>query len=91
MKDSLIPANRKLDTLGLLCPIPIAKTAEAVKMMRVGEILEVLSDDLGILIDLPAWCMSTGHSLIGVEEEAEQIVSYVRKEAGRGKFAGKGD
>ena len=42
--------DRSLDTLGLYCPIPIIKTAEAIGEMEPGQVLEVLSDDPGIII-----------------------------------------
>ena len=31
--------------------------------------LEVLSDDEGIKKDMPAWCQTTGHEMVGMEEE----------------------
>jgi tRNA 2-thiouridine synthesizing protein A len=42
--------------------------------------LEVVADDKGIKQDMPAWCQSTGHELIGVEEEGGEIKVYVKKE-----------
>ena len=83
MKRRSVRVDRRLETLGLLCPIPITKTAAAIREMAVGEILAVLSDDTGILVDMPAWCRGTGHTFIGVEEEGGAILAYVRKEAPR--------
>ena len=80
MKKQPTRADMRLDTLGLLCPLPIVKTSEAIKNMRVGEVLAVLSDDTGILVDMPAWCRGTGHTLVCVEDEGTMIVAYVRKE-----------
>ena len=57
--------DQRLDTVGLYCPIPIIRTAERVRAMTSGQVLEVLSDDRVILIDMPAWCRSTGHGYIG--------------------------
>ena len=34
-----------------------------------GQVLEVLSDDEGIKKDMPAWCQTTGHEWVGLEEE----------------------
>ena len=31
--------------------------------------LEVVSDDEGIKKDMPAWCETTGHEMVGLEEE----------------------
>jgi TusA-related sulfurtransferase len=34
-----------------------------------GQVLEVVSDDEGIKKDMPAWCETTGHEMVGLEEE----------------------
>ena len=41
-----------------------------------GEILEVIATDGGIKPDAAAWCHATGHTLLGVEEEAGDPVIY---------------
>ena len=46
-----IPADESLDTTGLYCPIPVIKTAEKMKGLPVGTVLEVISDDGGIEAD----------------------------------------
>jgi TusA-related sulfurtransferase len=78
-----IPYDVKLDTLGLFCPMPIIKTSKKIKEMAVGQILEVVSDDEGIKKDMPAWCDTTGHEFVGLEEEPNDRVihykTYVRK------------
>ena len=72
-------ANQTLDCLGLYCPMPIVKTAEKVKELKPGEILEVVSDDKGIRQDMPAWCKATGHECLGMEEKGKEIKVYVKK------------
>jgi len=72
-------AHRYLDTVGLFCPIPILKTAEAVRRMQTSEVLHVVSDDRVILIDLPAWCKSHGHRLLHTEQEGRQYHLFVQK------------
>ncbi|HUD70642.1 MAG TPA: sulfurtransferase TusA family protein, partial [Dongiaceae bacterium] len=49
-----LKGDRLLDTLGLFCPVPIVRTAETVRKMEAGDVLEVLSDDRVILLDMPA-------------------------------------
>ena len=71
-------ADETLDCFGLLCPMPIIKTAEKVKSMKVGQTLEVLATDDGIKTDMPAWCKATGHEFLGVED-GEEIKVYVKK------------
>ena len=71
-------ADQSLDCVGLYCPIPIAKTAEKIKQLKLGETLEIVADDKGIKLDMPAWCEATGHEFLGVEEDGE-IKVYVKK------------
>ena len=72
-------ADHTLDCIGLYCPMPIVKTAQKIKEMKSGEILEVLSDDTGIKKDMPAWCNVTGNECLSIEEEGGQYKAYVRK------------
>ena len=72
-------ADYSLDCIGLYCPIPIVKTAEKIKELKQGEILEVVADDIGIKQDMPAWCRATGNEFLGIEEEAGEYKVYVKK------------
>jgi tRNA 2-thiouridine synthesizing protein A len=49
----------------------------------VGQILEVVSDDEGIKKDMPAWCETTGHEYLGLEEQVNggsiHYKAYVKK------------
>ena len=68
-----------LDTVGLYCPVPIIRTAAKITGMASGQVIEALSDDRVILIDMPAWCLSAGHTYLGFREEAGQWRLFVRK------------
>jgi tRNA 2-thiouridine synthesizing protein A len=72
-------ADKTLDCVGLYCPMPIVKTAEKIKELKTGEVLEVVADDKGITQDMPAWCQSTGNEFLGAEEKGGEIKVYVRK------------
>ena len=72
-------ADRTLDCIGLYCPIPIVKTAAMIKAMKTGEVLEVVADDKGIKMDMPAWARSTGNEFLGTEETGGEIKVYVKK------------
>ena len=73
-------ADHSLDCLGLYCPLPIVKTAEKFKELKMGEVLEVVADDKGIKEDITAWCKVTGHEFLGIEEESGKIRVYGKKE-----------
>ncbi len=72
-------ADEVLDTVGLYCPIPIIRTAERMKRLDGGAVLEVISDDRVILIDMPAWCRSTGNSFLGSRRDGDEFRLLVRK------------
>ena len=72
-------ADKTIDCVGLYCPMPIVKTAQAIKEMAPGEVLEVIADDVGIKSDMPAWCDKTGNECIGMEEAKGEIKVFVRK------------
>ena len=55
---------RQLDARGLTCPMPIVKTAQAMKELAAGDILEVLATDAGSVKDFAAWSRTTGNPLI---------------------------
>jgi TusA-related sulfurtransferase len=72
-------ANRKLDCLGLFCPMPIVKTRDALKGMTVGETLEMLSDDPASEADMKSWTTRTGHQLMAIERNGSVFRFVVRK------------
>jgi len=72
-------ADESLDCMGLYCPMPIVKTAEKIKQLKAGQVLEVVADDKGIKQDMPAWCQATGHEYLGMEEKDGEIKVYVKK------------
>jgi tRNA 2-thiouridine synthesizing protein A len=53
-----------VDARGLSCPMPIVKTALAVKSLVPGDVVEVLATDPGAQRDFVAWCRTTGHELL---------------------------
>ena len=72
-------ADRTIDCVGLYCPMPILKTMQEVKKMKTGETLEVVADDKGIKLDMPAWCKTTGNEYLGMEETGGEIKVYLKK------------
>jgi tRNA 2-thiouridine synthesizing protein A len=64
---------KTLDLKGLSCPIPIVKTAKAMKELTSGELLEALATDPGSVPDFIAWSKATGNELV---ERTEQDGVY---------------
>ena len=68
-----------LDCVGLACPMPIFKASNRIKELTPGQILEVQSDDDGIVKDMSAWCRLTGNEFLGLIKENGEYHAYVRK------------
>ncbi len=58
------PLTTVLDCKGLSCPMPIVKTAIAIKRLQPGDLLEVLATDPGSVADFDAWTRATGNELV---------------------------
>jgi len=72
-------AKLSLDFKGLLCPMPVVKLAKAIKEIEVGETLEAVATDPGVMADIPAWTRSTGHELVSLDKNADKTFKFVVK------------
>jgi TusA-related sulfurtransferase len=59
-----------LNLKGLSCPMPIIKTAKAMKDLPPGQLVEVFATDPGSVPDFKAWARATGNPLVESSEEA---------------------
>lgn len=60
-----IAPDKKLDTTGLSCPMPLLKTKKTLSQMTSGEILEVVSSDPGSQKDIPKFGNKGGNTYLG--------------------------
>ena len=60
--------NETLDARGLSCPMPIVKSMQAIKKIKVGQVLEILTTDPGSRNDIPVWAKATKQELLSFEE-----------------------
>ncbi len=70
-----------LDLKGLLCPLPVVKMSKAIKGLEVGQIVEATATDPGVMADIPAWCRSTGNTLLALDRRDDHFVFRVRRDA----------
>ena len=68
-----------LDARGLLCPMPVIKTAKAIRALEPGQVLKIMATDRGSIADIPAWADQTGNELLEWHEEGDALVFLVRK------------
>jgi len=71
--------DKKLDCIGLFCPIPVFDTTEAIEGMADGEILEVMTDDPASVQDIPRWAKRRGHQLLRYEDAGDHYKFLIQK------------
>ena len=70
----------ELDTMGLLCPLPVLKARKRLISMKNGEVLLMLADDPASVIDVPHFCVESGNVLLSHEAKGGQIQFLIRKQ-----------
>ena len=60
----VVEITQMIDARGLSCPMPIVKTAQAVKTIPSGAAVELVATDPGSIKDIAAWCRATGNELV---------------------------
>jgi tRNA 2-thiouridine synthesizing protein A len=72
-------ARRTVDARGSFCPGPLMELIAAMKMVSVGDELEVLSTDKGSASEIPEWLRKARHEHLGTEEKDGVWHVLVRK------------
>ncbi len=49
--------------------MPVIKTSQSIKQIKVGEVLELIATDPGSKPDISAWARMTGNELVSLDEE----------------------
>lgn len=70
-------SNTTLDLKGLLCPLPVVKIAQAIKAVNVGDVVEAMATDPGVLADIPAWARSSGNELVSMEKGGDKVIRFM--------------
>ncbi len=77
--------NRKvtqIDARSLQCPGPIVKVYKALEEIEKGDLVEVITKDLGFKNDISSWCNRMGHKLLEVSTDKNKIVKAVIQKSG---------
>ena len=78
-ESSAAVADLVLDCTGLSCPLPVVKTAQAIKSLAPGQVLELLATDPGVEPDMRAWSSRTGNELLGIDKQADVFHILIRR------------
>ncbi|MCH2540113.1 MAG: sulfurtransferase TusA family protein [Anaerolineales bacterium] len=74
-----LKVDSELDCSGMLCPLPVVKTSQAIKTIEVGQVLKMISTDPGAPPDMEAWSRQTGHEILeSTEEDGVYIFHFQR-------------
>jgi TusA-related sulfurtransferase len=58
----------KIDARGAFCPGPLMELIAGLKLVNVGDEIEVLSSDKGSVSDIPEWVKKVHHELVGITQ-----------------------
>jgi len=73
-------ANRMTtDAKGAFCPGPLMELIAALKLVEIGDEVEVLSTDKGTVKDTPEWVAKVGHEMVETVEHDGYWSVVVRK------------
>lgn len=68
-----------LDTIGLLCPLPVLKARKRLHSLPEGAVLQLLADDPAAVVDVPHFCSEAGHGFLGQSDAGAHQVYLIRK------------
>ena len=71
--------RQTIDARGAFCPGPLMEMIAALKLVSVGDEIEVLSSDKGSIADIPEWCAKCGHEMVGIEHRDGYASIVMRK------------
>jgi TusA-related sulfurtransferase len=72
--------NKNLNALGMMCIDLTPNIKKELSGMQSQEILEVLCDDPGAIVGIPAWCRLTGNPLLDTKKISDsESVYYIKK------------
>lgn len=63
-----LTADKVIDARGTACPGPLLEAKKGIGAVKVGQILEIKSNDKGSRKDIAAWSAKMGHEFLGIIE-----------------------
>jgi len=68
-----------VDARGSACPGPLLEAKKGIGKVKVGEVLEIYSNDAGTRKDIPAWSGKVGHEYLGALEADGYDKHFIRR------------
>ncbi len=76
---STVTASSTIDSRGSACPGPLLEAKKGIGKVKVGEVLEIYSNDAGTRVDLKAWAGKVGHEYLGFVEADGYDKHYITR------------
>ncbi|MBI9083397.1 MAG: sulfurtransferase TusA family protein [Desulfobacterales bacterium] len=76
---SSVEIANTVDARGSACPGPLLEAKKGIGKVKVGDVLEIYSNDSGTRSDIPAWSKKVGHEYLGVLEADGYDKHFVRR------------
>jgi len=68
-----------IDARGAYCPGPLMELIAKLKLVQIGDEIDVLSSDKGSANDIPEWVKKVHHEMVGVTQQDGYWSIVVRK------------
>ncbi len=79
MSEQNLVVDETLECSGMLCPMPVVKTAMAIKRMDIGQVLKMTATDAGSPPDIAAWAHQTKNELLESRQEGDKFIFFIRR------------
>lgn len=71
--------KKVIDARGTFCPGPLMELIAGMKLIEIGDEIEVLSSDKGSSSEIPEWVNKVGHEVVSNDEDNGVWHIVVRK------------
>lgn len=71
--------RERIDARGAFCPGPLMELIAKLKLVEVGDEIDVWSSDKGSVADIPEWVKKVGHAMVEVTPQEGYWSIVVRK------------
>lgn len=68
-----------VDARGMACPMPTVRLAQTIRTIKIGDVVELWTDDVGSQQNMRVWTKNTGHELISATTEGTVYKYQVRR------------
>ncbi|MGO8748493.1 MAG: sulfurtransferase TusA family protein [Thermoguttaceae bacterium] len=71
--------DKVIDARGTACPRPLLEAKKGIGAVKIGQVIEVKSNDKGSRKDLAAWAGKIGHEFLGLVEAEGHDRLFLRR------------